>query len=140
MAKILFVDDDVMPAELYIRALRRLDFEVDSAKTVEDTFRSLSTGRYDLIVLDIMMPSGPYPDEKTEDGLRTGLVLQAELAHQHPQVPVIVLTNVGNPDTLKSAREGGAVAVARKIDYPPFDFADLVREATSSGVLRQGKS
>ena len=52
--KVLFVDDDVQPLDLYRRALATLGVSSDLCNRVDSVFDYLDESDYDLLVLDIM--------------------------------------------------------------------------------------
>ncbi|MBT6431086.1 MAG: response regulator, partial [Rhodospirillaceae bacterium] len=53
---ILVVDDDREIRDLLARFLRKHGYRVDSAADGREMWRLFETGRFDLIVLDLMLP------------------------------------------------------------------------------------
>ena len=74
--KILVVDDDLRLRDLLKRYLSEQGFAVDTVPDAAAMDRSLARVRYDLIVLDLMLPG--------EDGLASGQFLQScpQLKHR----------------------------------------------------------
>lgn len=54
--KILVIDDDVAIRVLLHAVLKRMNLEVDLAEDGQDGLARLNEGRYDLVLLDLMMP------------------------------------------------------------------------------------
>ena len=79
---ILIVDDDREIRDLLARFLRKHGCRVDTAADGRAMMKLLEVGRFDLVVLDIMMPG--------EDGLSLCRRLRAA-----SDMPVVMLTAVG---------------------------------------------
>lgn len=54
--KILVIDDDVAIRVLLHAVLKRMNLEVDLAEDGQDGLTHLNEGKYDLVLLDLMMP------------------------------------------------------------------------------------
>lgn len=54
--QILIADDDLRSAEFLAKGLAESGFTVDAANDGETAWQRIQTGRYDLIILDVMMP------------------------------------------------------------------------------------
>ena len=81
-AHILVVDDDKRLRSLLQRFLRDGGFYVSTAKDAEEARRQLKSYKFDLLIIDIMMPN------------ESGLEFLAGL-RQESSVPVIMLTAMG---------------------------------------------
>jgi CheY-like chemotaxis protein len=130
---VLLVDDDRLPMEYYVRALEQKGFEVKQCFEPDNALELAAKECSEIcaIVLDIMMPPGKkYDDVDTHQGLITGLFLLDDLRRHCPDTPVVVLTNVRNPKTLDKLKGKPLVEVVQKMDYPPFEFAELVDKIT----------
>tara|TARA_Y100000996_G_scaffold132547_1_gene100782 strand:+ start:370 stop:1914 length:1545 start_codon:yes stop_codon:yes gene_type:complete len=55
--KILIIDDDVLNAELMLKILDKLDHEVTISHNADDALNVISSEKFDLILLDIIMPN-----------------------------------------------------------------------------------
>lgn len=80
MARILVVEDDKDIAHLVSLTLRDESYEVDEVHDGADGLNAALTGRYDLIVLDLMLPS------------LSGLELCRTLREREPYALVLMLT------------------------------------------------
>ena len=110
MARILIVEDEERIASFVARGLRS---EGHLTRTVADGREGLDhalSGDYDLVVLDIGLPS------------MDGFEVLDQLRAQGSRVPVIVLTARDSVGDTVSALEGGADDYMPK----PFRFAELV--------------
>jgi CheY-like chemotaxis protein len=139
-SKILIVDDELATADAaphgsymwyYTQALRDGGFHVSKAQGPDDALEELSSKNkeVDLVILDIMMPPGKaYEKEDTLDGLRTGVFLAKAIQSRRPHLPILVLTNVQNPETLSQLRQIHSVKeILYKPDCTPFDLVDEVQ-------------
>ena len=109
--KILVVDDDLRLRELLNRYLTEQGFSVRAVADATDMNRQLSRERYDLMVLDLMLPG------------ESGLTLTRSLRERaEPRVPVLLLTAMGEPEDRVNGLEHGADDYLVK----PFEPRELV--------------
>lgn len=104
MKKILFVEDEAFLLQSFIYALEDRHHKIEIAKDGEEALEKLKNGsnRYDLIILDIMLPRGNGHAKKfVGEGIKTremGLEVLRQLRAEDKSVPVIVLTAVSDED------------------------------------------
>ena len=115
---ILIVDDDREIRDLLAKFLARHDFRVDTAADGREMDRHLAGGRFDLIVLDLMMPG--------EDGLAICRRLRQDSA-----IPILMLTALGEEADRIVGLEIGAD------DYLPKPFNPRELLARIRAVLRR---
>ena len=122
---ILVVDDDREIRDLLARFLRKHGYRVDSAADGREMWRLLEAGRFDLIVLDLMLPG--------EDGLSLCRRIRSQEANA-AAMPIIMLTAIGEEMDRIIGLEMGAD------DYlaNPFNPRELL--ARMRAVLRRGGS
>jgi predicted nucleotide-binding protein len=77
--RILFVDDDRLAAEPLCAALRDAGFVVDCVHTVAAALNQVEQARYDLAIVDVMMPAGGLGFVATKGGFETGIALARRL-------------------------------------------------------------
>ena len=133
---ILLIDDDRLPMQFYVKALQLKSFKVKQCFEPDSTldFVGKKASQINAIILDIMLPPGKtYEHEDTNEGLRTGVFLLKDIRKYCPNTPVVVLTNVKNPETLSEFREKSLVEVVQKKDCPPFELAKIVDEMLGKG-------
>ena len=119
---ILVVDDEEDVEELFRQQFRR-DIRVgrftmqfaQSAPTALQLIAEASEAKIILILSDINMPG------------MSGLDLLPKAKAVRPDVPIIMITAYGDPDTERKALENGAEALLTK----PVDFAALRSEIDS---------
>jgi len=93
---ILVVDDDKRLRDLLGKYLADNDFLVSAAESAEAARKKLTSLTFDLIVLDLMMPG------------ETGLDLAKSLRQTGSDVPILMLTAMGEPDDRITGLEHGA--------------------------------
>jgi two-component system OmpR family response regulator len=119
--RVLVVEDDAATAAGIVRGLRSLQFDVDLSTSGDDGARRILSDRYDVIVLDLMLPE------------QSGFEVLARVRHR-TQAPVIVLTaRTDLPDRLRAFELGAADFVTK-----PFWIEELAARIRSR--LRLGES
>ena len=115
---VLVVDDEpdveALFRQQFRRDLRSQRFMMDFANSANDALKRIgSTIEQSLILIlsDINMPG------------MTGLEMLPKVKEMRPEVPVIMITAYGDPDTKRKAIENGASGLLTK----PIDFT-LLRE------------
>ncbi|MCY7398943.1 MAG: response regulator transcription factor [Sphingomonas bacterium] len=114
--KLLLVEDDDETAAYLERGLIELGHSVDRMSNGRDALQ-VSQGRYDVIVLDRMLPE--------VDGLT---VLNA-IRTAHVTTPVLMLTALGSIEDRVEGLEAGADDYLAK----PFSFAELIARVNALG-------
>lgn len=117
--KILILDDDMRLRELLKRYLTEQDFNVDAVPDAAAMDRILARERFDLLVLDLMLPG--------EDGLTICRRLRAA----DNQIPIIMLTAKGDDVDRIMGLEMGADDYISK----PFNPRELL--ARIHAILRR---
>jgi CheY-like chemotaxis protein len=130
---IVIVDDEKRYIDQYILELVlsgyndkvRLETKVDAAmRYIEENL-----SRVELLVLDIMMPPGEESDnDVTQSGLRTGVDFFDRVRRLSADLPVIILTNVGDPGLATRFEQEKKCWFMRKTDYLPYQFAHEVQQ------------
>ena len=108
MINVLVVEDDPMVAQLHEHYLSQIKgFELcDMARNGEEALRLLQNKSYDLLILDVFMPS------------MDGLQLLAKIRENGFDVDVIIVSAANDKDKIKQALRLGAVDYIIK----PFEF------------------
>ncbi len=120
--RILVVEDEQKVANALKEGLEEERYEVDLAYTGEDAFFRVNTEKFDLILLDLMLPG------------RDGLQILTSIRKRGVETPVLLLTA---RDTLED-RVSGLNAGADDYLTKPFAFAELL--ARIRALLRRGRS
>jgi CheY-like chemotaxis protein len=98
--RILFVDDEDWSVTPYFPKLQDAKVEVDLAKDGDEAIGLLQKNKYDLIVLDIMLPPGSRIGKRVEPRKAGAILLQIIRQNEVPnmktssRVPVVILTAV----------------------------------------------
>ena len=95
--KVLIAEDEAPMAQALQLKLTGVGFEADIAGDGEQAFKKALTGKYDLMLLDIVMPK--------MDGFA---VLEA-LREKKIKTPVIISSNLSQDEDIKRAEQLGAV-------------------------------
>jgi DNA-binding response OmpR family regulator len=118
--RILVVEDDRKVAGFLEHGFREEEFDVDVALDGEVALAKARAGRYDLILLDHMLPR------------RSGREVAAELRREGLKTPILMLTARDDPHDVQAALAAGVSAYLTK----PFRFEDLLTRVR--GLLSGG--
>lgn len=108
--RILLVEDDRQHAAIIARGLRKHAFAVDVAPDGDEALFLAQTNRYDIVVLDVMLPQ------------RDGFEVCRKLRELGSDVPVLMLTARDTVEDRIAGLETGADDYLTK----PFDFNEFV--------------
>ena len=115
--RILLIEDDARTAEYVRRGLTELGQVVDHAKGGQEGLLMATTGTYDVLVIDRMLP-----------GI-DGLTLLRMLREGHVRTPTLFLTAMGSiEDRVKGLESGGDDYLVK-----PFAFSELHARICSLG-------
>lgn len=126
---ILFVDDErrVMDSYSLELAICGYDVRFETKVDVAIKFFEAHLSEVELLVLDIMMPTGEsFKNSSTARGLRTGLPFYKRVRQHAPQLPVVILTNVTDEGIEEYFKKEKHCWFLRKVDFLPFEFAKEV--------------
>ena len=117
--KILLIEDEDFIRDLYQRQLTKAGFNVKTAADGQTGLQTLQTDKFDLLLLDIMLPG------------MNGLQLLREFKTRNPTSPMItiLLTNLGQETVIKEGFELGAQAYLIKASYTPDQVVSEVKNA-----------
>ena len=117
-AKILIIKDDKFLLKLYTDKLKRENFEVVSSLTGEEGLTKVFTEKPDLIILDLVLPRKNGFD----------VLCEIRLDPITKEIPVIILTNLGQDSDIKMGLDLGASAYLVKTDFSINELPAVVRE------------
>jgi DNA-binding response OmpR family regulator len=123
MSRILLVEDDPFLARAYEVKFSSEGLNFSLAKTGQEGLDKMKAEKPDLLLLDIMLPG------------RSGFEVLEEMK-QSPElkdVPVVVLSNLGQEDDIKRALSLGAKEYLIKTDVKLEDVAKTVRKYLNLG-------
>lgn len=113
--KILLVEDDPRVCSLVNKGLVENGFEVTVAMNGQQGIKMSHQARYDLVILDIMLPD------------INGLEVCRELRKQDQHIPILFLTALGSAENVVLGLETGADDYLTK----PFKFIELLARIRS---------
>jgi DNA-binding NtrC family response regulator len=103
---ILIIDDEPEIVSLLTRVLIKQGFEVHSAHTLSDGWKSLAVVRPDILFMDINLPDG------------NGLNKLEDIKKHYPAVKVVMISAFDMEEYRKKATENGAFTFLSK----PFNL------------------
>ncbi|TSC75868.1 MAG: response regulator receiver protein [Parcubacteria group bacterium Gr01-1014_30] len=116
MKKILLVEDEEIILDLIKRKLSQEGYEIASAKDGEEGLKAMKQFKPDLVLLDVVMPKlGGFEvmeEMKKDDQLR--------------EMPVIIISNSGQPVEIDKAKELGVKDWLIKTEFDPQEVVDKV--------------
>jgi CheY-like chemotaxis protein len=140
MPKILIVDEEVSPADYYIRNLRSHGIDTTYCSSVDEAYKLIQRRGTDfaVIILDIMMPPETrYKDFDTDEGIQTGTLLFSDVRKELPDVPVIILTNVSNPNIINLIDQSTDIEIYQKMDTVPSALSKIVLNKINHSVSKR---
>lgn len=117
MKKILLIEDDKFLRELMSKKLIGLDYDVACAVDGESGLSMIKEVKPDVVLLDLILP-----------GINGFEVL--EKAKQDPEtaeIPVIILSNLGQKEDIERGQELGAVDFMIKAHFTPQEVANKLK-------------
>jgi DNA-binding response OmpR family regulator len=116
--KVLIIEDDSFISDMYRLKLEAEGFVVAVAEDGEKGLEQLGKEKPDLVLLDVVMPK--------MDGFA---VLQSVKGNPQLQdVPVVLLTNLGQKDSVEKGLKLGALDYIIKAHFTPSEVVEKVRE------------
>jgi CheY-like chemotaxis protein len=114
--KILIVEDDNFVAEVYSTKLLEMGHEVLIAQNGEEGIIQAGSNKPDLILLDIIMP------------VMGGIEMLEELKKNESlkNIPVILLTNVGEKESIQRVRDLGVQDYLIKSHFTPAEVIEKI--------------
>ncbi len=126
--KILVVDDEPDARELFGELLStNSNYEVITAEDGVDALEKCSQTKFDLVLLDIVMPKMDGVDALTE------IKKQPD---KYGTPTVIMLTNIGGDIAVEKALSLGAVGFKLKIDTEPEELLRTVNDALNNQPIQ----
>lgn len=124
MTKILVAEDDKLISGSLCEALKAAGFEPTPAYDGEEAVAKVKEIKPDLLLLDIMMPK--------LDGISVLWELKAD--PEVAKTSVIVLTNIGDTETISKIVEAGAMDYLLKSDQSVDDIIQKVKDVLNRSI------
>ncbi|MBI4040074.1 response regulator [Candidatus Daviesbacteria bacterium] len=115
--KILLIEDDLFIRELYERTLGRAGYQVITAPDGEAGLTQ-AKDKPDIILLDIMLPK--------INGIN--VLKKLKIDSDTKDIPVVLLTNLGQESIVKEAFKIGASGYLMKMHLTPYEVVSHVKD------------
>ncbi len=116
--KILLIEDEEIMINLLQKKLEKEDYTVSVARNGEEGLKKMREVDPDLILLDIVMPK------------MGGFEVMEEMAKEPnlKKIPVIIISNSGQPVELDKVKELGAKDWLIKTEFDPQEVVEKVKK------------
>ncbi|MBI4359441.1 MAG: response regulator [Candidatus Nealsonbacteria bacterium] len=117
MKKIIIIEDEEIMLDLLQRKLVSAGYGVVVARDGEEGLQKIKESRPDLILLDVVMPK------------RDGFSVMAEIQKDESlsKIPIIIVSNSGQPVELSRARQLGARDWLVKTEFDPRKLVEKIK-------------
>ena len=115
--RILIIDDDTLTSDMYMYALSHAGYTVDIVTSGREGQIGLNSGKYDLVLLDLMLPD--------LNGCKI-LAKWRQTRPLHTRPSIIVLTNCDQDESSRKLLEKAADAYAVKASTTPRKLLKLI--------------
>ncbi|MEX0621573.1 MAG: response regulator [Candidatus Woykebacteria bacterium] len=125
--KILLIEDDVFVSDIYSRELKKSGYEVVLAADGLEGIEQAENNKFDLILLDIMLPK------------KTGIDVLKDIrmpTSSAKDTPVYLLTNLGQGSIIKQAIDLGAQGYLLKARVLPSQVLQAVNDFFTNGPMK----
>jgi DNA-binding response OmpR family regulator len=120
MKNILLVEDDPFLIDIYTTKLMDRGFSVEVAKDGEEAQRKLNEGKFDLLLLDIVLPH--------IDGWEILEKIKNEKLKIKNNLKIIVLSNLGQKEEVEKGLRLGADKYLIKAHYTPTEVIEEIKK------------
>lgn len=120
-AKILIIEDEQPLVDLLSTKLSKEGYDVSYAYDGEDGYKLIGKIKPDLILLDIVMPK------------MDGYEVLEKLNEAGNKIPVIIISNSGQPVEIEKTKKLGAVDHLIKTEFNPIDVLNKVHDCLANG-------
>lgn len=124
MGKILLIEDDPFLSSLLKNKLQKEGFDVLLAKDGDEALNFLKTEEIDLSLLDIILPK--------KSGFEVLEEIRNDPQLKSKNVPIIIISNLGQPEDVARGLKLGAVAYFVKAKTSINDLIQKVKDYIAS--------
>lgn len=114
---ILIIEDDKFLRELIVKKLTQENFDVSEAIDGEEGMKKIKENLPQLVLLDLILPG--------IDGFEVLTKMKEDSALA--QIPVIILSNLGQKDDVERGMRLGAIDYLIKAHFTPNEIIDKVK-------------
>ncbi|MEO6760889.1 MAG: response regulator [Candidatus Saccharimonadales bacterium] len=116
--RVLCIEDEHFISELYTRALSKAGYEVDSELDGQKGLAAAQTDRYDIILLDLMIPN--------ITGIEVLRTLRDPVQTPRLHAKIIITTNLEQREDVKADIEKQADGYLVKAEITPHELVDFL--------------
>ena len=119
--KVLIVEDEHFLSTILANRLKKEGFDINQVFDGEEAINFLKAGRPNLIVLDLILPK------------KSGFEVLESISKdpQLSQIPVVILSNLGQESDIEKAKSLGAAEYYIKVRTSVDNFTEIVRSILS---------
>ena len=130
MSKILWVEDDDEHFEVYSYYLKK-DYDIKHVSTYKEAVEEINTNEYDLIIIDILLPSGQHLNDiemiTNVQKVFFGIELLTKQLSKY-KGKIIILTIVNEQQILSDIRAfNNNIPIITKYDTSPKEVNSIIR-------------
>ena len=118
LKSVLVVDDDILLRRIIGERLEKEGFEVRSSADAAGAFDLIKQKKPNLILLDLVLPG--------IGGLE--MLKQLKGSSENKNIPVVVLSNLGQKEEMDSAVSSGAIDYLLKTNFTPTEIVQRVKK------------
>ncbi len=118
--KILVIEDEHFIGELYNRALNKAGYEVRVIADGMEALKEAQTNLYDIILLDLMIPS--------LTGIDLLNILKDPTKTPHFKAKIIITTNLEQREKIRKEIESKADAYIIKAELTPMELVEFLNK------------
>ncbi len=115
---VLLVEDDAFLSNIYKTKLEMEGYKVTTADNGESAWQQAEVKDPDIILLDVLLPK--------LDGF--GVLEKLKANPKTVNIPVMMLTNLGQKDDVERGLKGGAVDYLIKAHFKPSEVVEKIRK------------
>ncbi len=116
--KVFIIEDEEMLVNMYVSKFEKEGYEIDSAFNGREGLEKVKTYHPDIVLLDVIMPE--------MDGFMVLKQLKGDASTKN--IPVIMLTNLGQGEDVEKGQKLGAKDYLVKANLTPSQVVDKVKE------------
>ncbi len=124
LQKILLVEDNQQIVDLYSTVLKKENYDLDIATTVDQALEKAKSFNPDIVLLDIMLPGG-------RSGLEALMILRTDPNYGCTDKYILMITNLGINDELEKAWKEYADGYIVKAEIVPHDLLKIIDSLNS---------
>ena len=132
MKQILLIEDDPFLIDIYTTKLKEEGFSIDVATGGEEGLRKLREKKFDLLVLDIVLPKIDgweiLEKLKTELPKEAKVKMRTKFSSPIKNLKIIILSNLGQKEEVEKGLRLGAEKYLIKAHYTPSEVVEEINK------------